>query len=127
MKKITGALHKWGVWRLVIELDDGYSEESIMHRIAVDDLVFGIPPKDRILCRDPKASNETILINREWVKLPSLQKKSVFGKYALTNYVQEDGNVWTEKEVARILGFPLDTFQSSWGRGVKRINRKVGL
>jgi len=123
VKRITGALHTWGIYRLAVDSEEGYPKESILTKI---DVPF-VPSQSRILCPDIPVSQETLDINREWVKLPKLQKKCVFGKFAMTKIVGEDGLVLTAKQVAKKLGVEWNKFQSSWQWGVKRINSKVGL
>ena len=123
MKRITGACHTWGIYRLTVDSECGYPKESILTKI---DVPF-VPSQSRILCADIDVSQETLAINREWLCLPQLQKKCVFGKYAMTKILHDDGNIYTAKEVAKLLEFTWDTFQSSWQWGVKRINSKVGL
>ena len=127
MKKITGAMHTFGIYILAVETNCGYSKENILHRIK-EGIVSSAPSKDRILCLDQEVSNETLAINREWKKLPSRQKKAVFGKYAMTKIIGEDGLILTAKQACKLLRFPSwNRFEESYTRGVKRINSKVGL
>ena len=116
-------MHTWGIYRLTVDSECGYPKESILTKI---DVPF-VPSQSRILCVDIDASSETLSINRQWLWLPKLQKKCVFGKYGMTKILHDDGNIYTAKEVAKLFELPWDTFQSSWQWGVKRINSKVGL
>ena len=140
MKRITGAMKTWGRWRLPIDLASGYAKESIILKI---DVPF-VPSQSRILCLDskeckrPECTKENLCwhcsdlamntrINHEWLCLSQLEKDCVWGKYAATSHVKNDGNIVTAREGAVIVKVKWARFKEAWPRGVKRINSKVGL
>jgi len=144
MKRITRILHSWGIHRLPYEVDSGYSPTNMIHRIKELRVNIESKPSAKILCHDPKECNNSwctedkpcrycrdlklnYRIDVEWAKLPKLQKSCVFAKYGMTKIIGEDGNVLTAKQTSRILGVPWGDFQSSWQRGVREINIKVGI
>ena len=123
MKRITGAMKTWGRWRLPIDLASGYPKENIILKI---DVPF-VPSQSRILCLDMEASQETLDINHEWLCLSQLEKNCVWGKYAATSHVKDDGNIVTAREGAEIVKVGWSRFKEAWPRGVRRINSKMGL
>jgi len=144
VKRITRVLHNWGIHRLPFEVDSGYSKTNLLRRHQELGVNVDAKGKDKILCHDPRECDRSYCtkespcrycqdlilhfrIDVEWVKLPELQKRCVFGKYGMTKIVGEDGNILTAKQASKILGVSWGDFQNSWQWGANRINSKVGL
>ena len=123
MKPITIELRKWGPYILSVDWDCGFPSENILSKVNMP----YVPSQSRILCYDPEVSEMTLAITRAWKMLPSLEKKCVYGKYAWTSHIKEDGQIVTAKEGAFIVGVKWDRFQSTWPRGAHKISVKVGL
>ena len=129
MKTITGAMKEWGKDKLEELNYNPYSETNILERIRWETNIQRSPPRDKILCYDPKRKKGHINdINREWKKLPKRTRECILGKYVIaTHVVREDGKVYTAREVAHSMEMSLDRFNEIVSRGVRRINSKVGL
>ncbi len=144
MKRITRVFHEWGNYRLPFQISSGYSTTNMIHRIKELRVNIESKPSSKILCHDPKECNRDYCtaekpcrfcrdlklffkIDVEWAKLPKLQKGCVFAKYGLTKIIGEDGDLVTAKQASKILNVPWGDFQSSWQRGVREINIKVGI
>lgn len=127
MKQISAALYAWGEWKLKELSHNPYSDTNIMYRIEKEGRVQTSPSRDKILCYDGKAPAYVHDLNRAWRQLPSRQKLCVFGKYAYTQVLKDDGNPYTAREVAMKADITYDTFKENVSYGVRVINGKVEL
>lgn len=128
MKTITAALYAWGKWKVRELTHNPYSDTNILHRYMKNTSVQTMPPRDRILCFDPKDAPQIIIdINREWNKLPRRQKQCVFGKYAMAHLLNEQDQPFTAKMAANRIKVSHDTFDRNASRGRQRIASRVNL
>ena len=126
MKKITAELYQWGKYKLLEFQHNPFSNTNILHRWQFEGEVQSGPTRDKVLCFDPHSQPRHVTqINAAWVGLPRRQKYCVLGKYALTQLVDENGQPYTAKQAAKIVGVPFDTFEESWQRGRQAIITRI--
>jgi len=129
VKRITGAMKEWGRDKLEELNYNPYSDTNILERYRWEGNIQRSPPRDKILCYDPKGRKGYVNdINRAWKKLPKRTKECIIGKFVIaTHVVRDDGKVYTAREVANNMEMSLSRFNEIVSRGVRRINSEVGL
>ena len=79
---------------------DGFPEENIIYRWARIGEIQDAPPRDKILCVDMPMHLKRVDIALK--KLPNWEEKCVRMWFCAP--LKEDGNIYTKRELARILG-----------------------
>lgn len=128
MKKIAAALYSWGEYKIQEIEHNPYPDTNILYRYGVEGEVQGTPSRDKVLCFDPQKQPKYIIdINSAWRQLSEKQRECVFGKYVVTQMVDEDGRPYTANQVASLMNISVDTFNRNVSRGRREIDLKVKL
>lgn len=103
---VKSGLVRWGEWQSRVLETHGYPPSSSTGRIFEG----GTRPRpgDRVLI--PDMPEDVARIHAAWRELREIYRTALFGKYALC--MKEDGTLLTDREVARMIGIPRDTFRS---------------
>ena len=128
MKRITAALYEFGEYKAVEIQHNPYPSINTLYRVHKEGASHSGRPGHRILCHDPSRQPQHVIdINAAWLKLPNAQKDCVYGKYVVTQLVNEDGQPYTAAQVAQILEMSVDTFNRNVSRGRQVIESNVVL
>jgi len=118
MDWVTGMLLAWGHDRMKLYAHSGYSSESTFARIFQGSVG---KPEHKILCAD--------LSGRSWatefkvMALAPIYRDALIVKFALP--AKDDGTLFTEKDMARKLGVPRETFRTRVRRAKQRIRHEI--
>lgn len=121
MKKITGMLREWGDFvSRNIDYADEYGD-NILHKYAVLGCLPSVPGESKILCPDMPAKLHKIDLAVK--KLPNLEEKCVSMWFCAP--IKDDGNLWTKREIARLLGLSKYNFERNLRNGVKKLQNEL--
>lgn len=126
MKKITSALYEWGGYKVQEIEHNAYPDTNILHRYSIEGDVQGEKSRDKILCYDPDRQPKYIIdINAAWRQLNKRTRECVFGKYVVTQLVDDNGVPYTAHQVARLMRISVDSFNRHVSRGRQAIDSRV--
>lgn len=103
---VKSGLVRWGEWQARVLQTNGYPPSSSTGRIFEG----GTRPREGHRVLIPDMPDDVARIHAAWRELRQIYREALFGKYALC--MREDGTLLTDREVARMIGIPRDTFRS---------------
>jgi hypothetical protein len=127
MKKSTLALYEWGEYALISIGHNPYNEENTLYRNMTEGQVQSNPSTSPILCADPHVPKYVKDIDRAILQLGRREQACLFGKFARTQEVNEDGQPYTAAQVAAVLGMDKTKFESIVSYAVRAVERMVAL
>lgn len=128
MQQITACLYTWGAYKKLEFEHNDFSETNILYRVQHEGDVQSQPSRDKILGFDPSSQPGYVIdINAAWLKLEYDLKWCIAGKYVFTQTVNEDGQLHTAKDAAKVTGFSDDEFNKNVSKGRREIAAKVKL
>ena len=127
MKKSTLALYAWGEYALISIGHNPYNEENTLYRNMTEGQVQSSPSTSPILCADPHVPKYVKDIDRAILQLGRREQMCLFGKFARTQEVNEDGQPYTAAQVAAVLGMDKTKFDSIVSYAVRAVERRVAL
>ena len=121
MKKITGMLHEWGDFISgSLDFADEYGD-SILHKFALYGSIPRSPGGSVILCEDMPANLRKI--DQAVKGLSNWEQKCVTMWFCAP--IKDDGNLWTRREIARMIGIPRHNFDRNLRNGVKNLRNRL--
>jgi len=119
MKKSYGLLREFGDFVIAHMHHEGYPEENILYRWARIGEVQDPPARDKILCVDMPAHLRRVDVALK--RLPNLEEKCV--RIWFCSPLKDDGQVYTRRELARMLKMSKWKFDSVLKYGIRRTER----
>jgi hypothetical protein len=121
MKQSYGLLREFGDFIIANMHHTGYSEENILYRWARIGEVQDPPSRDKILCVDMPAHLQKVDLALK--KLPNWEEKCVRMWFCAP--LQEDGNPYTKRQLARKLRISKYKFEINLKNGQKNVKKLI--
>ncbi len=120
MQKVRYLLREFGDFVIKHMHHDGYSEENILYRWARVGEIQSTPPRDRVLCVDmPMRLRQVDLALKKLGDDYPLQEACV--RLWFCSPLQEDGNIWTKAQLAKILHINKGKFRAELRKGQRKL------
>ena len=119
MKRITGLLQEWGLFVAAnIDYADEWGDSILAKMVMYGGYTERGDSGSAILCEDMPMKIKRV--DHAVKRLPRWQRDCIQAFYC--SPLKEDGQVWTKRELAKLLGTTKDKFDSHISYGKRRLN-----